>query len=443
MNKFIFLGFCISVNFLLFSCTRRTFTGNIKVFQNLRIGEIVTIHQANAPYAPCEPSIAIQRINTDTIVAGAVLNHVYRSFNGGKSWEKDQLRSSYGVYGDPVIRSNDDGSFLYAHLSLPSGRAYSSPSFLDRIVVQKSTNGGISWSNGTYPAADTIRDHDKHWICPGKNGNVLMSWTEFDKYGDTSSTCKTRILFSKSGDGGVTWSSATDLSTFEGDCEDDDFTAEGAYPCIGANGEYYVVWSRDESVWMNRSVDEGKSWLQQEVKIAHQSGGWAMDIPGVERCNGMPVIKCDLSGGMYHGRLYVLWADQRNGTENTDVWISLSDNQGASWSDPILVNTGDTGKHQYFPWMDIDQTSGKLYVVFYDRRHSKDTSTHMYLAVSDDGASSFTNIRLTDRPFRPRDNGFFGDYNDISAHAGRIRPVWTWQEGNSQSIQTILIDEIR
>ena len=49
-----------------------------------------------------------------------------------------------------------------------------------------------------------------------------------------------RILFSKSTDGGENWSEPLKISQFEGDCEDDDNTTEGAVPAIGPNGEIYV-----------------------------------------------------------------------------------------------------------------------------------------------------------------------------------------------------------
>jgi hypothetical protein len=35
---------------------------------------------------------------------------------------------------------------------------------------------------------------------------------------------------------------------------------------------------------------------------------------------GLPVTKCDLSGGAYNGTIYVNWTDQRNGEDNTDVF---------------------------------------------------------------------------------------------------------------------------
>ena len=76
--------------------------------------------------------------------------------------------------------------------------------------------------------------------------------------------------------------------------------------------------------------------------------------------------------------------------------------------------------------MDIDQTDGALYFVFYDRRnHSELNYTDVYLARSFDGGATFENFLISEAPFRPSDQVFFGDYNNISVHNGIVRPVWT------------------
>lgn len=84
-------------------------------------------------------------------------------------------------------------------------------------------------------------------------------------------------------------------------------------PVIGSDGTYHVVWTYDNKVWFNSSRDNGKTWLKEERNIANQPGGWAFDIPGIGRANGMPVIVCDHSKGPNHGTLHISWSDQRNG----------------------------------------------------------------------------------------------------------------------------------
>ena len=49
--------------------------------------------------------------------------------------------------------------------------------------MEKSTDGGVTFNDGTAPANDRTKDQDKQWlyIDPDK-GDILMSWTEFDEY---------------------------------------------------------------------------------------------------------------------------------------------------------------------------------------------------------------------------------------------------------------------
>src|SRR5690606_8817582 len=127
--------------------------------------------------------ISINPENPKKMVAGSVLDNVYVSSDGGQTWKIDRLKSSHGVYGDPVIRHGINGQVYYSHLSNPKGKAYSSEEFLDRIVIQKSEDGGKTWTDGSFPKCDHKKDHDKQWLAVHpRSGDIAMAWTEFDKY---------------------------------------------------------------------------------------------------------------------------------------------------------------------------------------------------------------------------------------------------------------------
>lgn len=406
-------------------------------FENIRIAGST---QGNF-FGPCEPTICVNPKNTLEVAAGAILDSYYWSHDGGKNWQRGDLKSSHGVYGDPVIIADWQGNFYYAHLSNPDGRGWASEKLLDRIVIQKSTDGGKTYNDGSFTGNRPPKDQDKHWLVADPKTNVLYcTWTEFDKYDSKNANDRSRILFSKSADGAATWSDALAISQFEGDCLDDDNTTEGAVPAAGPNGEVYVAWSWNNKIWFDRSSDGGKTWLETDILVADQPGGWAIEIPGIQRCNGMPVLVCDLSNGPNRGTLYVNWADQRNGTNDTDVWLAKSTDGGNTWSKPLRVNNDKKGRHQFFTWIAIDQSSGHLYAVFYDRRAYADERTDVYVAVSRDGGNTFENMRISKEPFTPNALVFFGDYNHISAHAGVVRPVWTRLDQNELSIWTAIMD---
>lgn len=391
---------------------------------------------------PCEPTICVNPKNTQNVAAGAILNRHYWSTDGGRTWQSGDLKSSHGVYGDPVIIADWSGNFYYAHLSDPDGRGWSSERLLDRIVIQKSTDGGKTYSDGSYVGMHHPKDQDKHWLCADpKTGHLLCSWTEFDKY-DSKDVEKdhSRILFAKSTDGGATWSEDLKINQFEGDCLDDDNTTEGAVPAFGPNGEIYVAWAWNNKIWFDRSTDGGRTWLEKDIEAAKQPGGWAFDIPGITRCNGMPVLVCDLSSGPNRGTLYLNWADQRNGEKDTDIWLSKSTDGGNTWSKPVRVNDDKKGRHQFLTWLAVDQVTGYLYCMFYDRRAYDDERTDVYLAVSRDSGKSFKNVKISKEPFDPNKFVFFGDYNHISAHDGVVRPIWTRLQDGVLSVWTALVD---
>ena len=129
-------------------------------------------------------------------------------------------------------------------------------------------------------------------------------------------------------DQGNSWSAPIKINQISGDCIDEDNTVEGATPAIGTSGEIYVSWAGPNGIVFNRSLDQGNTWLAQEILVDPMPGGWDFDIPGLDRANGLPITKCDLSGGPNHGTIYINWSDQRNGSTDTDIWLTKSSNGG-------------------------------------------------------------------------------------------------------------------
>jgi hypothetical protein len=400
----------------------------------------VTIGKEGQGFGPCEPTIAISPLDPNFIAAGAVLDKLFISKDGGLTWKEDKLKSPYGVFGDPVIVFDNKGKLYYAHLSNPKGKAYDSEEFLDRIVVQTSSDG-VNFSDGNSPYGNRVKDQDKHWLAVSPLDNtILMSWTEFDEYGSKKESCKSRIMFSLSKNQGESWSDALAISELEGDCIDDDQTTEGAVPAVGLDGTYFVVWSFNNKIYLDKSTDQGRTWMKADQLIADQPGGWTIDIPGINRCNGMPVLKIDHSNGPHKGHLYVSWTDQRNGETDTDVWVIKSTDQGKSWTKPSRVNDDAPGKQQFLSWMDVDPTTGIIYWVFYDRRNYSNNMTDVFIAYSTDGGKTFINKKISDSPFLPNSDVFFGDYNDISVRNGIVRPIWTRLHEGKLSVHTAIIN---
>ena len=125
---------------ILFECTTAQ-------HQNIKISDINN---------PNEPSICLNYFNLQCIVAGANINSYYYSSDGGLTWTRNELSSTFGVYGDPCIISDKNGDFYFLHLSSPQNG-----NWLDRIVCQKSTDNGKTWNNGSFMGLNSTKDQDK------------------------------------------------------------------------------------------------------------------------------------------------------------------------------------------------------------------------------------------------------------------------------------------
>ncbi len=382
--------------------------------------------------APNETCIAIDTARPERVMVGANIDNYYISSDTGKTWTSNKLTSKYGVWGDPVIAVDRKGHWYFFHLSNPP-----EGNWIDRIVCQKSTDFGKTWTEGTYTGLNGARAQDKHWVAIDPERNfIYVTWTQFDKYDSKNATDSTLILFSKSVDGGEKWSYPVRINETAGNCVDSDSTVEGAVPAIGPDGEIYVAWAGPDGLVFDKSMDRGKTWLKRDIRIDSMPTGWDYKIPGLGRCNGLPVTVCDVSKGSYRGNIYVNWSDQRNGEDDTDVWLARSEDGGDTWSGPIRVND-DMGKsHQFMSWMCVDHANGDLYVLYYDRRNLSNDSTNVYLARSDDGGRTFTNLLISESPFQPKSWSFFGDYLNVVAYKGNVFPVWTRSDRGKLSILT-------
>jgi hypothetical protein len=394
--------------------------------KNIKIGDAIN------SWEPEEPSIIINPNNTDHILVGTNGDNYYFSRDGGLNWTHGVLRSSYGVNCDPCVQVDSRGIFYYFHL-VPG---------LSRVVCQKAEELGHNWSNGTYVSNNFTKDCDKEWATIDRDRDLIyLTWAQFDKHGSTNPNDSTVILLSKSTDFGESWDSPKIISNKKGNAMGGNESNHAPMPAVGPNGEVYVTWMSPKGLMFDLSMDYGETWLERDIRISNRKIYWLkFNIPGLQRAPGFPVIDCDRSNSSFRGNIYISWAEQLNGNNDSDVWLVKSSDGGKTWSEQIRVNNDPPGKHQFFSWMTIDQTNGFLYFVFYDRRNQLSTKTDVYMAVSTDGGDTFYNFKISASPFSPNSDVFLGDYIGLSVHNNVIRPVWPRIDGNQLSLWAAIID---
>ncbi|HTR98624.1 MAG TPA: exo-alpha-sialidase [Bacteroidota bacterium] len=390
-------------------------------------------------YPPEEVSVAINPLAPANVVVGANVRYAYVSIDSGKTWTEHLL--PLGTWGDPSLAFDARGGLYFGHLFYLN-LAGNTPGayFIDRIGVHRSTDGGMTWKDSAQIGHNPPKQQDKDWVTadlsdsPYRN-SVYLAWTQFDAYGSRAPADSSRILFSRSTDGGATWSAPLRVSDRAGDCVDSSNTVEGAVPAVGPNGEVYLCWGGPLGIMSGRSTDGGVTW-GRNVFVDSLPGGWDQQVSGIYRCNGMPVTACDISTSPWRGTVYVCWSDKRRGPGNACIFLRRSTDGGATWRPAVQVNTDETLREHFFPWMTVDPSTGVVYVVFYDRRETAGDATDVYVARSTDGGATFTDARVSASSFIPDASVFFGDYTGIAARGGSVYPVWMRMDAGSLSVWT-------
>ncbi len=131
------------------------------------------------------------------------------------------------------------------------------------------------------------------------------------------------------------------------------------------------------------------------------------------------------------GILYILWADNRNPATLFDIYYSLSVDGGKDWTGNIKVNDDTTRSWQTSPSAVIDN-SGNLFAVwsdYRDRGASGDVLSNIYFARFEMNKNVWSNnIRIT--------NAQFGHHRDPKLYSetdGRLYCVWRSSEDNQQN----------
>jgi BNR/Asp-box repeat len=379
-----------------------------------------------------EPSIAVNPKNPDQVAAAFQSSaKVSYSDDAGDHWQLAAGTSpaNYAVSGDVSITYDILGHAILCYIAfdkLGTPRYWAHNATRNGVFVRRSLDGGKTWEANAaavdeQPTREAMPFEDKPYLVADNNpdspyaGNLYLGWTEF-------SLSKSIILFSRSTDGGITWSPPYEISTHEGVPRDDNGAVEGFDAVAGPDGTLYTVWADGDAIVMAVSRDGGLTFSPSR-KIIDLPASY-FKVEAVERSDGFPQIGIDPRTE----RLYVAWADYRNG--DVDVFCATSRDRGRTWNPGVRVNDDPIhdGADQFFQWLAVDPSDGSVYTVFYDRRGDPDNRIAMItLARSSDGGQTFTNYAWTGTPFDPGD-GFIGDYIGIAAFQGRVYGAWTYGE---------------
>jgi hypothetical protein len=138
----------------------------------------------------------------------------------------------------------------------------------------------------------------------------------------------------------------------------------------------------------------------------------------------------DRGGGPNRGRLYLAYTDESpDESNNTDIFVRSSNDDGATWSPAVRVNDDATTRAQFNPSISVDQTTGNVAVTWHDARNDPaNNNTEFWGAVSDDGGASFgANFKISAGVSNDDVAGSivdYGDYTTSDFNAGALFPIW-------------------
>jgi hypothetical protein len=296
-----------------------------------------------------DPVLAYDR-NSVAYIGGFYVNDNGRTSSGFEGFQK----SSDGVtWSDPeiaVIRPNYDPSYCWMAIDDGPASPYANSIYIscvmvgplnnrtnNQVVVAHSTDGGATWNQVNVAPIQEYPDNDFYpTLAIGKGGTVYVTWMYCNMGPQACNNEKGYMVFSRSADGGNTWSQPTPVA----------------------------------QVMLTTYLPN--------TSIVIRDG---------------PAISVDNSSGPHAENLYV---SMYNWTGTLmQVQVVRSTDGGTTWSKPVPVAPGET-HDQFLPWISVSPT-GLVGVSWLDRRNDPNNINYQaFGAISADGGLSFQpNVPLT------------------------------------------------
>ncbi|MBV8800302.1 MAG: exo-alpha-sialidase [Alphaproteobacteria bacterium] len=373
------------------------------------------------------------------------LQGYFASTNGGKTFTHScgtLAAGASGGDGDPVV-AWDLKSVAYRG-------GIDSASNLE-IVIGSSPDFGATWTTPVVAVASAGVDMDKPWLeidtnasSPRKN-TLYISNTEFFSNGDS------QIGVSHSTDGGKTWALVNvstrqvwpnSVDQFSDLAIGDDGTVYLTWQRCPVTGPTGDCGGTTAKMYFSKSVDGGVTWSKEKkIHSVHlvpdTCGAFYGCLPNTsERIANIPVVAIDNSTAQTHGRLYVMDYDW-NGTYMQER-VSSSGDGGATWSAPVAVTPNSDKHDQFFEWINVSP-SGVLGATWLDRSLDPNNINYdAFAATSVDGGATFgTNYRLSTTSSNPFNDGFgsmfMGDYTGNAWDAGKPTLFMSWPDTRTGS----------
>jgi hypothetical protein len=389
-----------------------------------------------------EDAIAVNPTNTSNVVTMSSLPDVTAglsvnvTFNGGRTWARRVIGATTSdplgdICCDQQLAWDRFGNLWMTYLLNSNGD----------VLVALSTDGGKSFTK----VADIVTSGDQPSIAAGANS----VWISYTGKGKQIQAFGARVR---------------GLGQFGSFTKPENVPSPGSNgdygdTAVGPSGQVMVTYQKSENgqggTDIYAALDRdglGPAGFNTAALVAHSRVGGFDRIPAQpdRTIDAEANLAWDRSGGAHNGRVYLVWTQESPGeSDNTDIEIQHSDDNGVTWSSPVKLNDDHTVNSQYDPAIALDQTTGNLALSWYDTRNdlgnggSGDTDGlpnddfQIWATYSTNGGASFApNFRVSNGTSNATDaNSFFdvGDYTHAAFVGGTFWPAWS---DNSNSTGT-------
>ena len=342
------------------------------------------------------------------------------------------------VFGDPDVKYVGGCTFVYSSIILSK---FSDADVVQTLGVHVSNDCGHTWAgpfevtpasnpNGASLDGSPFDAADKEFIdVDPETGRLIISWSNFTPFAAGGVEISMTFTDNITSPSGPTWAARRVVAA-------SDVDGQASIPRFAGNDSpnAYIAWRRFPSFFGNtigfaRSTDGGQTW-SAPVNLVPQF--FTMDqVLGNDRVNTSPSLAVDSSGGPFAGNIYVVYANN-NSRDGADIYVQRSTDQGLTFSAPVILNLRPGhDRAQWFPWVTVDTSTGRVYVFYYDQgAATSGDRTRVSFTFSDDGGVTWKRQRqLSDQPFNAgwgNDTGQpnLGDYNQAVAQGGQLFAVW-------------------
>jgi hypothetical protein len=346
--------------------------------QNVRVNESIGAADQSAPavaFAPDGTLYAAWHDNRD----GQYDVYCARSEDRGRTWGAGvRVNSNIGstVQGFPVIAVGPSGAVYAAWVDYRNGSANAD------IYFASSVNRGVTWSSSIRVTDDSGGAMQlEPAIAVGSGAKVFLVWQDYRN--DSGDQGNWDIYFSRSSNGGATWSANVKIS-------DDTGRDWQGHPAIaaGPEGNLYVAWHD------GRGVHSGTGFDIHLARSTNEGGVWGPSVKLNDDASTYSQYGPVVAAGR-DGAVYAAWHDFRYGIfDNTpNIYTTRSLDLGVTWAPNVRANDDATpAEHAYTTLAAAGDDT--VYLAWRDKRNG---DQDIYFARSiDRGASWETNVRLND-----------------------------------------------